>query len=1274
MPTALPLSSSPRSPSGFIGPPPAPPPVDEHEPALSSDGGASARAASPAPARPSSPLSAAADAVFRLRDGDAVAAAVAAGGYGLLPEATPGARLAWRVRRHDSPPPYGWAPGPYDQYGYHADDDEDGAAPPPVPRRAHKRARERRLRAPSPPPLLSPAPPALPPPVDTVTWRPNAPPGWAGLANLGNTCFLNASLAALSHCPPLAAPFLAGGAASDVNPDSPLGCGGHLARAFASLLGLLWRGGVAHVAPRGFRAALARFAPRFGGGAQHDAQELLAFLLDGLHEDVNRVKVGQGRGRERGRGGGRGPPSTPTTLSLLPQAKPYTELPPAAGRPDAVVAAEAWAAVSARDASAVADAFRGLLRSALACPACGHTSPSFDPFNFLSLPLPPPAAARVEVTVVAADGARGPLRVAATLPGAGATAGDLEDGVRAALGLPAGAAVMAGVLLGAAPPDMFRARGERLPPGGDAEYVAYTWQNAHASPAAPGMVEAAVMLEHEHDPPPAGLTGLAPLAPRQVPLVLAVRAHPPGTRAADVGVEEVADRRGRPRWLQAVPGGPLAAAVAAALAPLVLAADATRAQLDAKVAVDALGSAGVVGKVGGGAPRAPRSPALGLGGALIAAHREPDDGAVFFIDGCAGDAAARLEGAVSLAAGVGERAAADAAAAAGADAGWRSLHRGRVMLRQSKSEELAPRERLGEEAPTPPSALAVASAAPAAPADADATPSWIMSRVRPAMPPAPPPLPPPPPPAPRTYAPAGRAPPPPPAPAPLFRPATAPPTAAAAPPLTPRHWVRVAPRVDHWGRPDLPLGLFDSAATPRLHPRLLAVATLEGAPDLCAPVGGYDTCARHPSLDAAAPAPVSLADCLAAFVAAEAMGEGDEWACGGCHARVRAVKTLGLWSAADVLAIHLKRFAFCGGAPAKLAADVDYPVRGLDLEPFLPRFDGEERGGSGGGEGDAARASTVGGAPHSRAVGDHVYDLFAVVNHYGSPGGGHYTTVAAVPEGWEGDQEETEGRGGARAAADPSSSFPPPPAWLEYDDATVTPRPEASARTAAAYLLFYKRRGAAWPALPPRSTRAAAAEAWRATAPEEPAPPLVLRPPSPVVWQQSPWQQPAWHGPFEGGQAADERELRTAAAEHRRAAKIGHRRESRSRSRSRSLSHWHRPPSSSRSRERGRVGVACSGDGDCATGLRGSDGQASPPRVRGVRNAWHHYGGGGWDEGDAGGGTASGASAEAGSSGRGFSPRNGRLNELVNMYGGGGDEVAAAQALAGSEEGEWEDG
>ena len=34
---------------------------------------------------------------------------------------------------------------------------------------------------------------------------------------------------------------------------------------------------------------IAKYAPRFNGFQQQDSQELLAFLLDGLHEDLNRV-------------------------------------------------------------------------------------------------------------------------------------------------------------------------------------------------------------------------------------------------------------------------------------------------------------------------------------------------------------------------------------------------------------------------------------------------------------------------------------------------------------------------------------------------------------------------------------------------------------------------------------------------------------------------------------------------------------------------------------------------------------------------------------------------------------------------------------------------------------------------------------------------------------------------------------------------------------------------------------------------------------------------
>ena len=36
---------------------------------------------------------------------------------------------------------------------------------------------------------------------------------------------------------------------------------------------------------------IGRYAPRFNGFQQHDSQELVAFLLDGLHEDTNRYVV-----------------------------------------------------------------------------------------------------------------------------------------------------------------------------------------------------------------------------------------------------------------------------------------------------------------------------------------------------------------------------------------------------------------------------------------------------------------------------------------------------------------------------------------------------------------------------------------------------------------------------------------------------------------------------------------------------------------------------------------------------------------------------------------------------------------------------------------------------------------------------------------------------------------------------------------------------------------------------------------------------------------------
>ena len=43
------------------------------------------------------------------------------------------------------------------------------------------------------------------------------------------------------------------------------------------------------MAPRELKSVIGRFAPQFSGYQQHDSQELLCFVLDGLHEDVNRI-------------------------------------------------------------------------------------------------------------------------------------------------------------------------------------------------------------------------------------------------------------------------------------------------------------------------------------------------------------------------------------------------------------------------------------------------------------------------------------------------------------------------------------------------------------------------------------------------------------------------------------------------------------------------------------------------------------------------------------------------------------------------------------------------------------------------------------------------------------------------------------------------------------------------------------------------------------------------------------------------------------------------
>lgn len=70
----------------------------------------------------------------------------------------------------------------------------------------------------------------------------------------------------------------------DLNKDNPLGMGGKLAVSFAVLAKQLWSGPNRSYAPVKLKSMMSMKANQFSGFAQHDAQEFMVELLDGLHE------------------------------------------------------------------------------------------------------------------------------------------------------------------------------------------------------------------------------------------------------------------------------------------------------------------------------------------------------------------------------------------------------------------------------------------------------------------------------------------------------------------------------------------------------------------------------------------------------------------------------------------------------------------------------------------------------------------------------------------------------------------------------------------------------------------------------------------------------------------------------------------------------------------------------------------------------------------------------------------------------------------------------
>lgn len=158
---------------------------------------------------------------------------------------------------------------------------------------------------------------------------------------------------------------------------NPMGTKGNLAHAFATILRDMWQGESQCLIPVTFRVrslaysrysapdlpfpqrSICSYAPQFGGTDQHDSQEFLNFLLDGLHEDLNRVLQ-------------------KPQLDTTPEREAELEK-----LPVQIASEQEWQIWRMRNDSLIVDFFQGQFRNRLECLTCHKVST-----NVKCLPVP----------------------------------------------------------------------------------------------------------------------------------------------------------------------------------------------------------------------------------------------------------------------------------------------------------------------------------------------------------------------------------------------------------------------------------------------------------------------------------------------------------------------------------------------------------------------------------------------------------------------------------------------------------------------------------------------------------------------------------------------------------------------------------------------------------------------------------------------------------------------------------------------------------------------
>lgn len=189
----------------------------------------------------------------------------------------------------------------------------------------------------------------------------------SGLVNLGNSCYLNASLQCLVGTDDLSTYILQNSYQNQISKTSKSSSGGKLTKEYHKLLETMALNTKLKkpTNPEIFKKTIGKFNSLFDNYDQQDSAEFLHFLLDSIHEDLNMA----------------------ASKNQLPEITDEDEK----NReilPIRLASTIEWERYLITNYSSIVEIFTGQYASRLECTNCYRTSTTYIPFNMLSVPIP----------------------------------------------------------------------------------------------------------------------------------------------------------------------------------------------------------------------------------------------------------------------------------------------------------------------------------------------------------------------------------------------------------------------------------------------------------------------------------------------------------------------------------------------------------------------------------------------------------------------------------------------------------------------------------------------------------------------------------------------------------------------------------------------------------------------------------------------------------------------------------------------------------------------